>query len=56
MLKLANGLGVPAGELVGGVGELGPVATETARLVESDPPELQDAILELARAIAKRRR
>ena len=48
--------GVPAGELVGGVAELGPVAIETARLVESAPPELQDAILELARAIAKRRR
>ena len=56
VLSLANGLGVPAGELVGGVAELGPVAVETARLVESAPPELQDAILELARAIAKRRR
>ena len=49
VMSLANGLGVPAGEL-------GPIAMETARLVESAPPELQDAILELARAIAKRRR
>jgi hypothetical protein len=29
---------------------------ETARLMEAAPPELQDAILELARAITKRRR
>jgi transcriptional regulator with XRE-family HTH domain len=56
VLSLANGLGVPAGELVGGVAELGPVGMETARLMEAVPPELQDAILELARAIAKRRR
>lgn len=56
VMSLANGLGVPAGELVGGVAELGPIATETARLMEGAPPELQDAILELARAIAKRRR
>gem|GEM_PF-804733 len=56
VMSLANGLGVPAGELVGGVAELGPVGMETARLMEAVPPELQDAILELARAIAKRRR
>ncbi len=56
VLSLAVGLGVPAGELVGGVAELGPVAIETARLVEGAPPELQTAILELARAITKRRR
>jgi transcriptional regulator with XRE-family HTH domain len=56
VMSLAVGLGVPAGELVGGVAELGPVAIETARLVEGAPPELQTAILELARAITKRRR
>ena len=56
VMSLAAGLGVPAGELVGGVAELGPVAIETARLVEGAPPELQTAILELARAITKRRR
>ena len=56
VMSLANGLGVPAGELVGGVAELSPVGMETAGLMESAPPELQDAILELARAIAKRRR
>ena len=56
VMSLAEGLGVPAGELVGGVAELGPVAIETARLLEVAPPELQSAILELARAIAKRRR
>jgi transcriptional regulator with XRE-family HTH domain len=56
VMSLAQGLGVPAGELVGGVAELGPVAIETARLLEGAPPELQGAILELARAIAKRRR
>src|SRR3954467_3123625 len=49
-VALAQGLGVPAGELVGGVAELGPIAMETARLVEGAPPDLQSAILELARA------
>jgi transcriptional regulator with XRE-family HTH domain len=56
VMSLAAGLGVPAGELVGGVPELGPVAIETARLLEGAPPDLQGAILELARAVAKRRR
>ncbi len=56
VLSLAEGLGVPAGELVGGVAELGPVAMEIARLMEAAPPEMQDAILELARAVTKRRR
>ena len=50
VMSLATGLGVPAGELVGGVAELGPVGMETARLMEAAPPELQDAILELAKA------
>ncbi len=56
VMSLAVGLGVPAGELVGGVAELGPVAIEAARLLEGAPSDLQDAMLELLRAMAKRRR
>src|SRR5215471_18835079 len=56
VLSLANGLGVPAGELLGGCGDLGPIAAETARLMEAAPPELQQAVLELARAVSRRRR
>jgi len=51
VLSLAVGLGVPAGELVGGVAELGPVATETARLLEGAPPDLQDAILAVLKTL-----
>jgi transcriptional regulator with XRE-family HTH domain len=56
VLSLAVGLGVPAGELLGGCGDLGPIAAETARLMEGAPLELQQAILELARAVSRRRR
>ena len=56
VLSLANGLGVPAGELLGGCGDFGPIAAETARLMEAAPPELQQAILELTRAVSRRRR
>lgn len=52
VLALAEGLGVPAGELLGGVGELGPVSNEVAALVETLTPELQAAILALLRAMA----
>ena len=46
----------PPGPPVAWAQALGPIAIETARLVEAAPPELQDTILELARAISKRRR
>jgi transcriptional regulator with XRE-family HTH domain len=56
VLALAKGLGVSPGELLGGVGELSPVATEAATLIESLTPDIQATTLELLRALARRRR
>ena len=53
---LARGLGVPPGELLGGVGELSPEAIEAARLFETLPPEVQVAVAGLLRALQRRRR
>jgi transcriptional regulator with XRE-family HTH domain len=53
---LARGLGVPPGELLGGVGDLGPEAIEAARLFEAAPPEVQVAMVGLLRALGRRRR
>jgi transcriptional regulator with XRE-family HTH domain len=56
ILALARALGAPPGELLGGIGEMSPVAIETARLIEAAPPEVQVAVLELLRVISRRRR
>jgi transcriptional regulator with XRE-family HTH domain len=56
VIALARGLGVPTGELLGGVGELGPMAVEAARLLQGTPLDLQGAVIELLRAIGRRRR
>lgn len=56
VLALARGLGVAPGELLGGAGELSPISTEAATLIEGLSPELQSATLELLRAISRRRR
>jgi transcriptional regulator with XRE-family HTH domain len=53
---LARGLGVPTGELVGGVGDMSPEAIEAARLFDSAAPEMQGALLQLLRSVARRRR
>jgi transcriptional regulator with XRE-family HTH domain len=53
---LARGLGVPTGELIGGVGEMSSEALEAARLFDSAAPEVQIALLQLLRSVARRRR
>ncbi len=56
VLALARGLGVMAGELLGGIGQAGPLGLEAARLIEAQPPDVQEATLELLRSMARRRR
>jgi transcriptional regulator with XRE-family HTH domain len=56
VLALAKGLGVAPGELLGGVGELSPVSTEAATLMETLLPEVQSAMLDLLRVLSRRRR
>ena len=56
VLALAKALRVPAGELLGGVKELGPEGLEAGRLFESASPEVQEAVLHLLRVVARRRR
>lgn len=56
ILALAHGLGVAAGELLGGSAEAGPRAIEAARLIEAQTPEVQEAMLELLRSMSRRRR
>jgi transcriptional regulator with XRE-family HTH domain len=56
ILALAKGFRVPAAELLGGARDVGPEALEAARLFEAAAPEVQDAVLRLLRAVARRRR
>lgn len=49
VLALARGLGVPAGVLLGGVGELSPIAIEVGRLIEMSGPEIQESVVRLLR-------
>ncbi|MCW5837378.1 MAG: helix-turn-helix transcriptional regulator [Labilithrix sp.] len=56
VIALARAFRVAPGELLGGVRDLGPEATEAARLFEASPPDVQDAVLRLLRATARRRR
>ncbi len=56
VLALAKGLGAAPGELFGGIGENGPIATEAAQLIETLAPEVQNALLELLRILSRRRR
>lgn len=53
---LARGLGISAGELLGGVADLSPQAIEAAQLFDATTPELQAAMLALLRAMLRRRR
>lgn len=53
---LARGLGVPAGELIGGISDLSAEAIEAARLFDGAVPEVQAALLSLLRSVARRRR
>jgi transcriptional regulator with XRE-family HTH domain len=56
VLALAKGLGAPAGELLGGAGELGPVSSEAATLLDALSPELRAVVLELLRVLGRRRK
>lgn len=52
---LAKGLGLSPAELLGGVAELSPVALEAGHLLDSTAPEVQSAVLQLLRVLARRR-
>ncbi|HEX7601192.1 MAG TPA: helix-turn-helix transcriptional regulator [Polyangiaceae bacterium] len=56
VLKLAKALRVPAGDLLGGIHDLRAEGVEAGRLFESAPADVQDAVLRLLRAVARRRR
>jgi transcriptional regulator with XRE-family HTH domain len=51
VLALAKGLKVAPGELLSGVKDLTPAALEAGRLFEASPPEVQDAVIRLLRAV-----
>ena len=53
---LARGLSVATGELLGGNAHHSAAALEAATLFETAPPDVQEAILHLLRAVQKRRR
>jgi transcriptional regulator with XRE-family HTH domain len=55
ILKLAKGLRVPPGEMLGGVHALSPTALEAARLFEEASPEIQEGLLHVLRALRRRR-
>lgn len=56
VLALAKGLGCAASALMGGAGDFSAEATEAAALIDSLPSEVQTAMLELLRAMGRRRR
>lgn len=56
VLALARGLKVNAAELFGGIDDLSPAATEAGRLFDAAPPEVQEAVLQILRAVTKKRR
>ena len=56
VLALAKGLRTPPAELFGGVKDLGPDGVEAGRLFESAPPDVQEAMLRLLRAVSRKRR
>lgn len=53
--KLAKGLRVGPGELLGGVEGLSSAALEGARLFDEVPPQVRDAALQLLRTVRRRR-
>ena len=56
VLALARGLKVNAAELFGGIDDLSPAATEAGRLFDAAQPEVQEAVLQILRAVTKKRR
>lgn len=55
VLALAHGLGIPAPELLGGVEGMSPSAAEAGHLFDTAPPDVQEAVLQLLRVMAKGR-
>ena len=55
ILGLARGLGAEPGELFGTVPNLGPAATEMARLFDQTVPDIQEAVLQILRSCAKKK-
>lgn len=55
VLALAKGLRIPAAELLGSVRGISPAAIEAGRLYESSLPDIQDAVIQLFRAVLGRR-
>ena len=41
---------------IGGVEDLSPAATEAGRLFDLAPPDIQEAVLEILRAVARKQR
>lgn len=56
VMSLAKGLRVSAAELLGGVQDLSPAATEAGLLYDGAPADVQDAVLQLLRSVSRRRR
>lgn len=56
LFKLAEGLGVAAGELIGGLGGLSAAAYEFGQLLEKAPAEVREPVGLLLRFFAKRLR
>lgn len=54
LFKLADGLGLPAGELIGGAGGLSAAANEFGQLLEKAPNEVRDSVGQLLRFFAKK--
>src|ERR1044072_7007934 len=55
VMALAKGLRTHAAELFGGVQDLSPPATEAGLLFDGAPNDVQDAVLQLLRSVAKRK-
>lgn len=53
--SIARGLGVPPGELLGGVKSLNPAGLEAASLFDSVPADLRQGVLHLLRAVSTKR-
>lgn len=56
VLALAKGLGLSASELLGGAGETTPAASEASALIQTLSPDVQEAVLELLRVLARRKK
>ena len=56
VVSLARGLRIAPAELFGGIEDLSPAATEAGQLFDAAPPEVQEAVLQILRAVVKKRR